>query len=369
MIELDLSLRRKEGFTLQLQVESSARVLVLYGASGSGKTTVLDLISGACRPDRGRVRIDGETLFDSDAGVDLPMRARRTPRVYQEGRLFPHLSVRENLLYGASHAAGLDEVVRMLELEGFLERSPGELSGGQRQRVAVGRALLAAPRAVLLDEPLASLDRPLRRRILPHLKRLRSQFELPFVHVTHDLEEALALGDEVVVLENGRMIDQGRPATTLAHGPMAPPLAVAAGDSLLEVTVSAHRPQEGISECRWGSAVVSTNLLEEDVGRRLVLALSARDVILTRERPVGLSARNALPARVETLRPVGPRVQVEIRLQGSPEDAPSLHVALTPESTREMALAEGTPVLAVFKASALRPVASGPRPAPRGSTG
>jgi len=357
MIELDLHLQRPEGFVLDLTVSSSAGVLVLYGPSGSGKTTVLDLISGSLRPEHGRVRIEQTTLFDSTSRIDLPPRRRRTPRVYQEGRLFPHLTVRANLLYGADSGEGMDEVVEMLELAPYLHRKPAELSGGERQRVAVGRALLTRPRAVLLDEPLASLDRPLRLRILPALKALRERFQIPFVYVTHAVEEALALGEEVVLLDEGRAVAQGPPAEVLAHGLKAPTPAMTAHDTLMEVVVDAHHPDEGISDCRWGGVRLQASLLDAAAGSRVFLALSSRDVILTRRRPDGLSARNA-PAAVLTALDEGDsnRVLARIRLDGSPPQAAELVVMLTPQSVREMELRPGVPIVAIFKASALRPV-------------
>jgi len=356
MFQLDLHLRREGGFSLDLQLQSSAGILVLYGASGSGKTTVLDLISGAQRPDRGSVSIDGTTLFDAASGIDLPMRHRRTPRVYQEGRLFPHLSVHANLLYGARHSRDLDEAVEMLELQPYLDRKPAELSGGQRQRVAVGRALLAKPRAVLLDEPLASLDLSLRMRILPYLKDLRSRFQIPFVYVTHALEEALTLGEEVAVLDDGKLIERGNPSVVLAHGPMAPAARVISGDSLMEVEVLAHHLGEGITECRYGDALLLANLLEEEVGSRFFMALSSRDVILSLDRPQGLSARNAARAKIVSLASQGDHVAAQVLLDGAPAGGSTLVVSLTPQSVQEMKLEEGSPVVAIFKASALRPV-------------
>ena len=175
MLELELSLQRGDAFQLELTLEADAGYTVLYGASGAGKSSLLDCIAGSARPRHGRILLHREVLFDSAAKIDRKPRLRRTPRVYQDGRLFPHLTVQANLLYGSRGAASFEELVDVLEIEDLLERRPDSLSGGQRQRVAVGRALLSDPRALLLDEPLASLDLPLRRRILPYLRRRNSK--------------------------------------------------------------------------------------------------------------------------------------------------------------------------------------------------
>ncbi|HKI83966.1 MAG TPA: molybdenum ABC transporter ATP-binding protein [Candidatus Krumholzibacteria bacterium] len=357
MLELDLDLARDSGFQLQLKLNTEAEVTVLYGASGAGKTTVLDLISGACTPDRGHVRIDGVSLFDSTRGIDLPARERRTPRVYQEGRLFPHMSVRANLVYGALDHKSLHEVVEMLELGPYLERRPSELSGGQRQRVAVGRAILARPRALLLDEPLASLDLPLRYRILPYLRALRTSFAVPFVYVTHSAEEALLLGDEVALLEQGKLIAHGEAARVLSDGPHSPRPELQAGDSLLRAVLRAHLPEEGMSEFALGGVKLhGPPLPQGELGESVYLALAARDVILARELPQGLSARNALAARIVRIETLRNRSYATLRLEGAPDDAAALTVALTRQAVREMELKENVRVVAIFKASALRPI-------------
>lgn len=356
MLELDLRWPRANGFELEIALEAGPGYTVLYGASGAGKTSVLDCVAGVAHPERGQVRLHGEILFDAEQGVDLDPRVRRTPRVYQDGRLFPHLDVRTNLLYGAANADGLDELVEALEISELLDRHPDELSGGQRQRVAVGRALLSEPRALLLDEPLASLDLPLRRRILPYLRRLPERFAIPFLYVTHSLEEALVLGRQVVVLEDGRVRAQGLPSRVLAHGPDAPSGGVLAGDSLLEVEIDRHLDEEGITECLFGATHLRCLRLDLPRGERCFLALSSRDVILARESPRGLSARNSIPARLRSLRAAGDHLEVEAVFHGAVEGAPGITISLTAQAAQEMELREGSELFAIFKASALRPI-------------
>jgi molybdate transport system ATP-binding protein len=207
MIELDLALRRGE-FSLDLTLQSPARALALFGPSGCGKTSTLLAIAGLLHPRRGRVAIDGRALFDSDANIDLPPAHRNLGVVFQDARLFPHLSVRDNLRYGMPHAAAkaaFDDVVHLLELSTFLKRRPGQLSGGQIRRVAIGRALLRQPHALLLDEPLANLHREARAEVLGHLRGLKRGFALSTILVSHQPDEVIALADGVALIQDGRL--------------------------------------------------------------------------------------------------------------------------------------------------------------------
>jgi molybdate transport system ATP-binding protein len=206
MIELDLALQRGE-FSLDLSLRSPARALALFGPSGCGKTSTLLAIAGLLHPRRGRVAIDGHVLLDTGADIDLPPARRDLGVVFQDARLFPHLSVRDNLRYGMPRTAAeaFDEVVALLELSTFLKRKPGQLSGGQLRRVAIGRALLRQPRALLLDEPLANLHREARSEVLEHLRGLKRGFALSTILVSHQPDEVIALADSVALIEDGRL--------------------------------------------------------------------------------------------------------------------------------------------------------------------
>ena len=202
-------------FSLRAAFESAGGATALFGASGAGKTTIFNMIAGLTRPDRGRIVLDGEVLFDDDDGVDVPAWKRRIGTVFQDGRLFPHLSVRHNLNYGRWMAGQpadgevFAHVVALLDIGHLLERRPGKLSGGERQRVAVGRALLMRPRLLLLDEPLASLDAARKRDILPYLERLRDEAQVPMLYVSHDAGEVRRLVTRVVMLEDGKVAATG----------------------------------------------------------------------------------------------------------------------------------------------------------------
>src|SRR5260221_4028893 len=206
----DVAIRKVLGdFVLDARFQSNAAVTALFGPSGAGKTSIVNAIAGLLTPERGRIAVGDALLFDADNGTDIPAHKRRVRVVFQESRLFPHLSVRQNLLYGrwiAGHTSGrLDEVVQLLGLEDLLARRPRTLSGGERQRVAIGRALLADPMALLLDEPLSSLDEARKQEILPYLEKLVGAAKIPILYVSHAREEIERLAGTVVTLDGGRV--------------------------------------------------------------------------------------------------------------------------------------------------------------------
>jgi molybdate transport system ATP-binding protein len=206
VIALDVELEQGT-FTLLARVTIDSRAAALFGPSGAGKTTVLDTIAGLRTPRRGSIAIDERVLFSSSARVNLPPQQRRVGYVPQDVALFPHMNVRANLLYGSHPGTSppLERVLSMLEITELIDRRVTQLSGGERQRVALGRALMSGPSLLLLDEPLAAVDVPLRRRILPYLQRVRDEMRIPIVYVSHDREEVEALADTVVRIENGRI--------------------------------------------------------------------------------------------------------------------------------------------------------------------
>ncbi len=214
-LEFACTLRYPSGFVLDADFSTRTSVTVLGGPSGSGKTTILSILAGLLRPDRGRIRLDSIVLFDSDAGIDLRPESRRIGYVFQDYLLFPHLSVRRNLLYGwrrrpaDARPPSFERVVEVLELGDTLDRLPHTLSGGQRQRVALGRALLCGPRLLLLDEPLASVDEALRQRVLGYIEQVLHEWDIPTLYVTHNAAEAERLARQVVRIEAGRITECG----------------------------------------------------------------------------------------------------------------------------------------------------------------
>jgi molybdate transport system ATP-binding protein len=214
MLSVDVE-KKFGGFTVTARFESSGGVTALFGPSGAGKTTIVNMIAGLVEPDRGRIALGDDVLFDSATRINVPPPRRRIGYVFQEGRLFPHLSVRHNLDYGRRmnrlprDRAAMERIVTMLEIEHLLSRRPGRLSGGERQRVAVGRALLMKPALLLLDEPLASLDAARKREILPYLERLRDEAKVPMVYVSHQAAEVRRIVKSVVKLDGGRVVATG----------------------------------------------------------------------------------------------------------------------------------------------------------------
>jgi molybdate transport system ATP-binding protein len=217
LLEVACQLRYPSGFECDLAFRTEARVTAVLGPSGSGKTSLLSMLAGLRKPASGRIRFGDRVLFDSAAGINVRPETRRIGYVFQDHLLFPHLSVRRNLLYGwkrrptNGRTVDLDKVVRVLELTDLLERQPHTLSGGQKQRVALGRALLCGPELLLLDEPLASVDDTLKQRVLEYIESALHEWQLPTLYVTHNQEEAKRLANWVVILERGRVMFQGAP--------------------------------------------------------------------------------------------------------------------------------------------------------------
>jgi molybdate transport system ATP-binding protein len=297
--------KRRPGFTLEAAFTApTPGVAALFGRSGSGKSTLVHVISGLLAPDAGEVRLDEEVLTDTRAGIAVPVEERRIGYVFQDARLFPHLTVAGNLRYGEKRARtgqpviGFDEVVTLLGLGPLLKRSPWQLSGGERQRVSLGRALLSRPRLLLLDEPLASLDVARREEVLPHLEALRDRLSIPMVYVSHEFDEVLRLATHLVLLDGGRVLAQG-PVHEVS---LRPELRDLVGPDLvgavLEGVVTRLDPELGSADLRVGTGTLQVSLRDVPVGARVRLQLLARDVILATQPVQGLSVRNALASTV-----------------------------------------------------------------------
>ena len=353
---LSVRLQHRQGdFTLDARFEAPPGITVLFGRSGSGKTTLVNALAGLIRPDAGRIAVDDRVLFDSDRGLCLPPHRRRLGYVFQEGRLFPHLSVRQNLLYGRWFAArvgpraDLAQVVEMLGIGALLDRRPAALSGGEKQRVAIGRALLAAPGLILADEPLAALDEARKAEILPYFERLRDATRVPILYVSHSAAEVARLATTVVVLDGGRVIRQG-PATEVLGDPGVTPLGARAAGAVLEARVVRHH-DDGLSELSAGGLPLFLPRVPQTPGTVLRLRIAAHDVILSRERPVGLSALNILPAMVHEVRPGGGPGAI-VSLDSA---AGRLLARVTQRSAQALGLAPGAACHAVIKTVAVAP--------------
>jgi molybdate transport system ATP-binding protein len=336
-------------FTLEVDVEIRSRFTAVFGPSGSGKTTLLELIAGLRTPKSAFIQLDDRVLTDTEGAVFVPVRQRGVGYVPQDLALFPHLSVRQNLLYGARSkpAAGglftLERVTEVLEIQPLIQRGVTELSGGEKQRVALARALLASPRLLLLDEPLASLDLKLKQRIIPYLARVRDEFDIPVLYVTHDRLETLALADEMVVLVGGKVAQTGsvqevfsRPANLEVAGLLTvetiqPGRVVRAADGLVSVAV--------------GSTLLTATAESLPSGTAEVyVCIRAEDVILLAGGNRPGSARNQLAAVVESVAGEGPHMRVELNCGFA------LSALLTKQACEELSLAWGSSVVALVKA-------------------
>ena len=333
------------GLMLEVSTECGPGVTAVFGPSGAGKTTVLEWVAGLRPPTGGVIQLGDRVLHDSGRKISVPARLRGIGYVPQDLALFPHLSVRENLGYGrpAAAAPGFDRVVEVLELPTLLGRGIAALSGGERQRVALGRALLAGPRLLLLDEPLAGLDAPLKARLIPFLARIRDEFRLPMLLVTHDRYEVLALADRLIVLLAGRVAQAGTVREVFQR-----PANLAVAGLLAVETVQPGRIErraEGLAVVRVGSVALTAVAGDLPAGAREVfVCIRAEDVILLSATGAAASARNRLPGVVRSVADTGPLVRVELDC-GFP-----LVVALTRPACADLELRPGATVTALIKA-------------------
>ena len=334
---------------------------VLFGRSGSGKTTIANAVAGLLRPDQGRIVARERVLMDSDRGLWLPPHKRRIGYIFQDGRLFPHLTVRQNLTYGRWFAPrdarpeDLSHVVEMLGIGNLLTRRPGGLSGGEQSRVAIGRALLAAPRLIIADEPLAALDDARKAEIMPYLERLRDQVEIPILYVSHSAAEVARLATTVVALENGRVIRQGAAAEVLAD-PAVTPLGARSAGALLTARVSAHHP-DGLTELDAGGCPLFLPRIDQAPGSATRIRIAAHDVIVSMARPEGVSALNILPATVLDIR-AGDGPGAILQLQ---TPAGAVLARITRRSVAALGLRPGDACHAMIKTVAIAPEDIGAR--------
>jgi molybdate transport system ATP-binding protein len=342
----------RAGFALDVGFAAPpAGVTTLFGPSGCGKSTILAAVAGLLRPDAGRVAIGEAVLLDTARRVCLAPEQRRCGVVFQDARLFPHLSVETNLRYGQRRAPpdaagpGFEEVVALLGIGHLLTRRPAGLSGGERQRVALGRALLARPRLLLMDEPLAALDAARRAEVLPFLARLRDAAGLPILYVTHALEEVDVLADHLVLLEAGRVVASG-PAEALSARTDLPQLA-GRRDAGVLLPCTVRRATGGLTALSFDGGELLTTARPGPEGTRLRIRLRARDIAIATEEPRGLSTRNILPARIAAITPGNEPGEAFLRLAVGPT---TLLARVTQDSVEQLQLRPGLPVWALLKA-------------------
>jgi molybdate transport system ATP-binding protein len=355
LIEVQVK-RRVDGFALDASFQSNARLTALFGRSGAGKTTVLNMIAGLIRPDSGRILVKGEAMVDVDKGIFTPKHRRRIGYVFQDARLFPHLSVRQNLLYGRwfarreSDGMGLDQVVALLGLEALMQRRPAHLSGGEKQRVAIGRALLARPRLLLMDEPFAALDETRKGEIFPYMERLRDETDTPIIYVSHALREVTRLAGSIVLMDHGVVSAVGSPSALMTQmGPID-------DGSVLDGEVIDHDTPFGLSVVQTGAGLLRVGGLGLPIGSRTPVHIPAIGVLISRERLIGVSALNQLAARILAINPPSAE-EPHQRLVRLDCGGAVLLARLTTKSVAELGLAPNQQVFAIIKSVSLSPLA------------
>jgi molybdate transport system ATP-binding protein len=306
MIRFDCRLRRP-GFQLDAAFEADAGITALFGPSGSGKTTAIGLLAGLDRPDHGRISVDDSVLVDTDQEIFVRPHRRRIGLVFQDALLLPHLSVLSNLTYGQRYTPKperritLEPVVDMLGIGHLLSRMPDTLSGGERQRVAIGRALLTSPRVLLMDEPLASLDQERKLEILPFIEKLRDEFAIPTIYVSHSVEEVVRLASKVVKLSEGKVVAVGSPAEALAPDPGANAAERFHAVSVLSAVVKRHLADYGMTVLSHPAGDIVAPGSFDATGGGVQVTIRATSVTLATVRPTAISMRTVLTGRIMAL--------------------------------------------------------------------
>jgi molybdate transport system ATP-binding protein len=338
-------------FLLDVQMEVLPGISILFGPSGAGKSTLLDCIAGLAQPDAGRIAINGDAIFDSEKGLNVPPQRRQIAYVFQELALFPHLSVEANVAYGLTRTPEqtrderVSEILKMFRVEQFRHRKPREISGGEQQRVALARSLVTQPRVLLLDEPLSGLDAELKGSIIDDLRAWNAAHKIPILYVTHSREEVDALGERVIALEHGKIVSEGTPREVL-DAPRRRRLAQAAGfENLLSGTVLDLREPDGVMRVRLADAAceIEVPLGLAAPGDRVRVAIRAGDILLATEPPRALSARNILAGKIASLEHRGTLVVARV------DCGVVFTVHVTPGAERVLELAVGQKVWLVLK--------------------
>jgi molybdate transport system ATP-binding protein len=346
--------RRNAGaasFVLDVSIEVSPGITILFGPSGAGKSTLLDCVAGLARPDEGRIAACGDVLFDSERGISVPVPKRRAAYVFQTLALFPHLSAEENVSYGLmdlreeERQERAEAILRAFRVEKLRKQRPAEISGGEKQRIALARSLVTEPGVLLLDEPLTGLDAELKAAIVDDLRAWNAAKRIPILYVTHSREEVDALGERVIALDNGRVVGAGAPRDVL-DAPRRKKLAQAVGfENLLSATVLDLREADGVMRVRLGESAceIEVPLGYAAAGNRVQVAVRAGDILLAAERPHGLSARNVIEGRIVSLEQRGTMAIARV------DCGVTLVVHVTPGAVRALELTAGRRVWLVLK--------------------
>lgn len=350
---LDVDIRRVQGaFTVNAKFTArETGVTALFGHSGAGKTSIISMVAGLVRPDSGRIVVNDRTVFDSESGVNLPPEKRRFGYVFQDGRLFPHLSARANLIYGwkrvrrRKRRIGFDRVVALLGIGHLLDRQPANLSGGEKQRVAIGRALLTSPDLLLMDEPLASLDAARKTEVMPFIARLPRELDIPILYVSHSVDEILNLADTLVFLADGRPRAAGPVEEITARPDFQEVIGGAGAGAVLAAAVESHDIEGGLTRLRFAGGILAVPKISCAPGEPVRVRIHPRDVGIALGDLPRTSIQNIFRGTVSAISPACNGDLVDVRLDiGGP-----LPATITPRALKDLALTEGAEVLAMVK--------------------
>ena len=363
-MSLAVDVRHRLGnFTLEAAFASAGGITAVFGASGCGKTTLVNVIAGLIRPDFAKISVGDTVLVDTEQGIDLPPHRRRIGYVFQEARLFPHLTVAGNLAYGewftpaGERYARQAQILDLLGIGHLLQRRPRDLSGGEKQRVAIGRALLASPKLLLMDEPLASLDAARKAEIMPYLERLRDEVNIPIVYVSHSVAEVMRLASDVAVLSQGRLAAFGPAAEIAQRLDLVPADEAEEGGVIIDMQVVSHDAGFDLTRLSSGAGDIYVPGRLGPEGTPARVRIRARDVMLALEEPRNISALNILRGTVAEILPAGPS-SVNVRLDCG---GAAVVARITRHSASALGLVPGTPAFAVVKAVSVSGPAAGPR--------
>ena len=353
---LEIKVKKRLGtFTVDVAFSTEgAGITALFGRSGTGKTSVINMVAGLFPPDEGLIVVNDRKLFDSKQSIDLPPEKRRCGYIFQDGRLFPHFTVKSNLTYGmnlvprAERYVSYDQVVELLGIRHLLTRRPAKLSGGEKQRVAIGRALLTSPNLLLMDEPLASLDSARKEEVLPFIARLPRELSIPILYVTHSLDEILNLADTVALLESGKVVATGAVEDLMSRLDLQHFAGPFDAGVVLGTVVEEHEKIGGLTSLRFAGGTLKIPLFDAPVGERVRVRIRSRDVAIALSRPDKISVQNIFAATVEEIVET-PESLVDVRLNiGCP-----LLSRITPAARADLKLSSGQQVFALVKSVAI----------------
>jgi molybdate transport system ATP-binding protein len=359
---IDINLKHHQGdFELNVDCAIDAPLTGLFGPSGAGKSTLLSMIAGLTQPTDGRLTLDGEILFDRKRGIHVPLHRRRIGMVFQESRLFPHLHVMDNLRYGyrllkpAERRIGFDQIVALLELRPLLTQKPHQLSGGEKQRIALGRALLTSPRLLLMDEPLASLDTRLKQQILPFLRLVRNELNIPMIYVSHSIDEILYLTSHIAMMNHGQLLAIG-PFSEVIHQTPVLSFAQSLGlENVLHGPIQAHLPDEGYTVITLNGQLMHIPLIKAEIGAVASVSIPASNVALSTQRLQGITIQNQLAGLVQKIQSFSHKTLITIQLNNT---TVLITAEVTAKSVQDLRLSPGSQVYCLIKTQSIHPLAT-----------